>query len=338
LPARNSTNKRSGVNRGKIVVSMSANKITTGSPEIAHLRMGGPIADTPAKIPKEGRPGPGRPRGSKNKISRTMREAFAAAVEELGRTDLDQWDEVVERAADHPDPHKRFFMVAATRHLRTFMAVVARMIPTRVTHAPPQRYTTVEQARAELREAGIPDSIIDDMPTVDIGDVDPDEIVGRKSPYDDPETDDAPPEEGKRVLGSPPLKGAGRPPGSLNRISKTMKEALIGAVEVLGSTDIDKWEEIIKLAETDPDPYRRFFTIAAVRDLKIFMTVVGRLVPHHVIHSKQKRYMTVEAAKAELRAAGIPESYVDYMPTLDIDDVDPDEIVGREPCGLPIAS
>jgi hypothetical protein len=48
--------------------------------------------------------------------------------------------------------------------------------------------------------------------------------------------------------------------------------------------------------------------------------------------------MTVEAAKAELRAAGIPESYVDYMPTLDIDDVDPDEILGREPCGLPIAS
>jgi hypothetical protein len=267
-----------------------------------------------------------------------MREAFAAAVEELGRTDLDQWDEVVERAADHPDPHKRFFMVAATRHLRTFMAVVARMIPTRVTHAPPQRYTTVEQARAELREAGIPDSIIDDMPTVDIGDVDPDEIVGRKSPYDDPETDDAPPEEGKRVLGSPPLKGAGRPPGSLNRISKTMKEALIGAVEVLGSTDLDKWEEIIKLAETDPDPYRRFFTIAAVRDLKIFMAVIGRIIPTHVIHSKKQRYMTVEAAKAELRAAGIPESFVDYMPTLDIDDVDPDDIVGREPCGLPIAS
>jgi hypothetical protein len=153
---------------------MSANKITTVSPEIAHLRMGGPIADTPAKIPKEGRPGPGRPRGSKNKISRTMREALAAAAEELGRTDLDQWDEAVKRAADHLDPHKRFFMVAATRDLRTFMAVVARMIPTRVTHAPPQRYTTVEQARAELREAGIPDSMIDYTPTVDIEDVDPD--------------------------------------------------------------------------------------------------------------------------------------------------------------------
>src|SRR5580704_3580642 len=116
---------------------MSASKITTFSPEIAHLRVGGPIADTPAKIPKEGRPGPGRPRGSKNKISRTMREALAAAAEELGRTDLDQWDEAVKRAADHLDPHKRFFMVAATRDLRTFMAVVARMIPTRVTHAPP---------------------------------------------------------------------------------------------------------------------------------------------------------------------------------------------------------
>jgi hypothetical protein len=33
--------------------------------------------------------------------------------------------------------------------------------------------------------------MIDYTPTVDIEDVDPDEMVGRKSPYDDPETDDA---------------------------------------------------------------------------------------------------------------------------------------------------
>jgi hypothetical protein len=63
--------------------------------------------------------------------------------------------------------------------------------------------------------------------------------------------------------------------------------------------------------------------------MKIFMTVVGRMIPYHIIHSKQKRFMTVEAAKQELREAGIPEDFIDHVPTLDIDDVDPDEIVGR---------
>jgi hypothetical protein len=151
----------------------------------------GPIADTPAKIPKEGRPGPGRPRGSKNKISRTMREALAAAAEELGRTDLDKWEEVVQKAADHPDPYKRFFMVAAVKEVKTYLAVVARIIPTHVIDTPAQRYMTVAQAKAELREAGVPESVIKHMPTLNRRDVDPDEIVGRRpSPYDDPETDD----------------------------------------------------------------------------------------------------------------------------------------------------
>jgi hypothetical protein len=89
---------------------------------------------------------------------------------------------------------------------------------------------------------------------------------------------------------------------------RTKEEAVIAAVELFGSTDLSKWEQIVELAENDPDPYRRFFTIAAVRDLKIFMTVVGRLIPSHIIHSRAQRYMTVEAAKAELREPGIPES------------------------------
>jgi hypothetical protein len=134
-----------------------------------------------------------------------------------------------------------------------------------------------------------------------------------------------PPEETRLPIGKP---GPGRPPGSPNKISRTMKEAVLGAVELLGSTDIDKWEEIIKQAETDPDPYRRFFTIAAVRDPKIFMAVVGRMIPTHVIHSKKQRYMTVEAAKAELREAGIPEEFIEHVPTYDINDVDPDEAIG----------
>jgi hypothetical protein len=125
-------------------------------------------------------------------------------------------------------------------------------------------------------------------------------------------------------------KTGGRQVGTPNKISRTMKEAALGAVELLGSTDLSKWETIVELAKNDPDPYRRFFTIAAVRDLKVFMSVVGRMIPTHVIRSKKQRSMTVEAAKAELREAGIPEEFIELVPTYDINDVDPDEIVGRE--------
>jgi TATA-box binding protein (TBP) (component of TFIID and TFIIIB) len=108
-----------------------------------------------------------------------------------------------------------------------------------------------------------------------------------------------------------------------------MKEAVIGAVELLGSTDLNKWDQIIQDAEYDPDPFRRFFTIAAVRDLKIFMNVVGRMIPSHVIHSKQQQFMTVTQARQELRAAGVPDSALKHMPTFSIHDVDPDEVVGK---------
>jgi Family of unknown function (DUF5939) len=135
-----------------------------------------------------------------------------------------------------------------------------------------------------------------------------------------------PPAKGGGLAGK---RGPGRPPGMPNKISRTMKEAVLGAVELLGSTDLDQWGEVIKLAETDPDPYRRYFTVVAVQDQKSFMTVIGRMIPSHVIHSKAQRYMTVEAAKQELREAGIPEDVVDDMPYLDIDDVDPDEIEGN---------
>jgi hypothetical protein len=164
---------------------MSANKITTFSPKIAHLRMGGPIADTPAKIPKEGRPGPGRPRGSPNKISRTMKEALISAVETLGSTDLDKWSEIVKKAQDDPDPYRRFFTIAAVKDLKTFMAVVARIIPTHVIQPKERRYITEEQARAELKAAGVPESVLGFLPSYDGRQYDPEEIVGGRNPYED---------------------------------------------------------------------------------------------------------------------------------------------------------
>jgi hypothetical protein len=123
-----------------------------------------------------------------------------------------------------------------------------------------------------------------------------------------------PPKEDLFKKGEDPKRSPGRPAGARNKISRSMKEAVVGAVELLGSTD----------------PYRRFFTIAAVKDLKVFMAVVGKLVPRHIVHSPAKQYMTVAQAKAELRAVGIPESFLEHVPKLSIYDVDPDEVVGRK--------
>ena len=109
-----------------------------------------------------------------------------------------------------------------------------------------------------------------------------------------------------------------------------MKEAVIGAVELLGSTDLDQvGTRSSSWPSTTLTRIAGSFTIAAVRDPKSFMAVVARMIPTHVIHSKKQRYMTVEAAKAELREAGIPESFIEFVPTYNVDDVDPDEIVGR---------
>jgi hypothetical protein len=55
---------------------------------------------------------------------------------------------------------------------------------------------TLAQAKAELRAVGIPESFLEYVPKLSIYDVDPDDVVGRRSPYDDPELD----EEGMRDI------------------------------------------------------------------------------------------------------------------------------------------
>jgi hypothetical protein len=314
-----------------------------------HATMGPPHVPPKDGLFKKGedpKRSPGRRAGSPNRISRTMKEAVVSAVELLGSTDLDQWEEIVKLAKDDPDPYRRFFTIAAVKDMKTFMAVVGKMVPHHIVHAKAKQYMTVTQAKAELRAIGVPESFLEHVPKFSIYDVDPDEVVGRKSPYDDPELqlsareislqrirstlgDEPMPENGFKK-GENPKRAKGRPIGSQGKISRTMKEPVVGAVELLGSTDLNKWEKITQWAEDDPDPYRRFFTIAAVKDLKTFMAVVGKMVPHHIVHSKPKQYMTVAQAKAELRAVGIPESFLEPVPTLSIYDVDSDEVVGRK--------
>jgi hypothetical protein len=55
-----------------------------------------------------------------------------------------------------------------------------------------------------------------------------------------------PPEDGQFKKGEDKRRAPmGRPPGSQNKISRTMKEAVVGAVELLGSTDIDSYRRAV---------------------------------------------------------------------------------------------
>jgi hypothetical protein len=87
---------------------------------------------------------------------------------------------------------KRFFKVMAVEEPRTFGIILARIMPLHInTNNVAQKYLTEEQMRARLREAGLPEGLIDFMRPVDARKLDPNEI-SRPNPYPDPEdeTDD----------------------------------------------------------------------------------------------------------------------------------------------------
>jgi hypothetical protein len=54
-----------------------------------------------------------------------------------------------------------------------------------------------------------------------------------------------------------PDKNPGRPPGSLNKITRTMKDAAVAAAEELGHHDRDQWTLIA--SKGDPNGMKHFF-------------------------------------------------------------------------------
>jgi hypothetical protein len=70
----------------------------------------------------------GRPPGSVNKIGRLLQEAAIGAAEELGGIDRDKWAEEA-RKGDPDNGMRGFFKVIAVEEARTFVLIVARMLP-----------------------------------------------------------------------------------------------------------------------------------------------------------------------------------------------------------------
>jgi hypothetical protein len=88
--------------------------------------------------PKKGdkrNPG-GRPHGSSNKMTREMREAVLGAAEELGHIPFPKWKEEIAKQIEPADSGiKQFYKVLAVKELRTFGAILARMMPAKMTHS-----------------------------------------------------------------------------------------------------------------------------------------------------------------------------------------------------------
>src|SRR5450631_3067091 len=72
----------------------------------------------------------GRPRGSRNKMPRALKEMIVEVAEELGRVDRKDWDKLL---CGDDDGHKGFLKVLAVRHMEVFAMLMYRCIP------PPKR-------------------------------------------------------------------------------------------------------------------------------------------------------------------------------------------------------
>jgi hypothetical protein len=224
------------------------NKKVHNTVDLAPIRVHGPMRHAGTITRDKVINRPGRPKGSLNKITRTMKDAIVAAAEELGHIDFDKWREHLK--GDPENGMKQFFKVLAVDEMRTFGIILARIMPLHV----------------------------------------------RTRPHD-----------GLFSKDRPPKRNPGRPPGSLNKITRTMKDAIVAAAEELGHVDFDKWRDL----KGDPENgMKQFFKALAVNEMRTFGIILARLIP----------------MQAELREADLPEDIIKFMPPIDAKTIDPDEM------------
>jgi hypothetical protein len=115
----------------------------------------------------------------------------------------------------------------------------------------------------------------------------------------------------------PPSANNGRTPGTPNKITQSMKDALIAAAEELGAIPRKQWK---KLADQgDPEyPLRGYFKTMAVENAKSFASLLGRALPMHVVISQRQNYYTDEEAKAALHSVGLPDAVLEFLRPVDL--------------------
>jgi hypothetical protein len=118
--------------------------------------------------------------------------------------------------------------------------------------------------------------------------------------------------------------------GSLNKITRTMKDAAVAAAEELGHLPIKQWAKQLNVG--DPNGLKQYFKFLAIKHPKSYAVILARIMPLHVTTpgNKLPKYLTEEQMRAELRASGLPEDLIKFMHPVDVMSVDPDE-VGDDP-------
>jgi hypothetical protein len=79
----------------------------------------------------------------------------------------------------------------AVKELKTCAIILARIMPLHIqTSSTMPKYLTRDQMVERLREAGLPENLIDEMPVIDARTLDPEDLG--YDPYDDAEADEEP--------------------------------------------------------------------------------------------------------------------------------------------------
>jgi hypothetical protein len=78
----------------------------------------------------------------------------------------------------------------------------------------------------------------------------------------------------------------GKPPGTLNRITRTMKEAAVAAAEELGQLPIKQWAKQLNVG--DPNGMKGYFKFLAVKHPKSYAIILARIMPLHVTTGAKK--------------------------------------------------
>jgi hypothetical protein len=103
-----------------------------------------------------------------------------------------------------------------------------------------------------------------------------------------------------------------KPLGTLNKITRTMKDAAVEAAHELGRVPVKLWG---KQLNGDLNGLKGYFKFLAVKHPKSFAVILSRIMPVHVATSSGKlpKYLTEEQMRSELRAAGLPEDLIKFM-------------------------
>jgi hypothetical protein len=117
---------------------------------------------------------------------------------------------------------------------------------------------------------------------------------------------DAPARHQFSAENQPPKAKVGRPKGSQNKLTKSLKAFLIqAAAEVGDSTEIGKDGEGGVLG---------YLKVSAVAERKTFMILLGRALPHQVNATvARKTILSREEAIAELKLRGLPDEIIEML-------------------------